>query len=160
MSTQISTEETDARLSKSLVTISVTLKGEENYAKWKYLMEGMLTQKGLWIESKEYIGPTSSPTSTFAIQSNVHEDLIDLIMDTKDARVMWKIFHDKWAGSTIPDRITSVRKFVAIEFESPSTPEQLDVDFVKLKSAARILKAAFHPDTVITIDEFIGFMTF
>lgn len=157
--TQPILEEPDTRLSKALVTISVVLKGEENYAKWKYLMEGLFTSKGLWVESKEYTGPKPSPTATFAIQSNIHEDLIDLIIDTKDAKEMWKIFHNKWSGCSVPDRITAVRKFVGIEFQDPSTPVQLDTDFAQLKSAARTLKAAFLPATAITLDDFIGFMT-
>ncbi len=96
--------------------IHFSLNDYTQYHKWAFLMKGCLDDHGEWNEEAKL--PKEGKAAFRLITKNVHQNSIDLIMDTTSSVEAWQILAKEFAGTSIPTQRAALKELLNLKITS------------------------------------------
>ena len=125
--------------STSTTTISssppLKLSGRENYNLWCFIIVPELKRLKCWDESRRL--PINSDESTSTLLKSIENDVIEFLMDCKNAQEMWKTLQDLYAKRSTSMQIKYLKEMISFNLT-----DDHDSNLKRYKEILRNLEAS------------------
>ncbi len=112
-------------------------------------MKGLLDDHGEWDESANL--PIEGKTGFRLIVKNVHQNSIDLIMDTTSSIEAWNILAKEFAGTSIPTQRATLKELLNFKIDS-----NIHSDIKRIRELKRPLVSSLGNHTEISVDQLVA----
>ena len=129
--------------------IHFSLNDYSQYHKWAFLMKGLLDDHGEWNESANL--PTEGKAGFRLIVKNVHQNSIDLIMDTTSSVEAWEILAREFAGTSIPTQRATLKELLNFKIDS-----NIHSEIKRIKELKRLLVSSLGNNKEIAVDHLVA----